>query len=120
MTDLNSIEMQKELVFAQSNTHCFIERERFLNALTVPNERPTDYYAKLLAGILDRVSTPVEACDTFVGRVVEAPPEGDAPCPNRTLFAKGHITPDYKRLLEKGYRGVLAEIRQNAAKLNTE
>ena len=119
MTDLKSIEAQKELVFAQSNTDCFVERERFLNAQTPPSECPSDYYVGLIAGILDHVSTPIEACDTFVGRVVEGPPEGDAPCPNRTLFAKGHITPDYRRLLEKGYRGVLADIKANAACLNT-
>ncbi|MBQ9099113.1 MAG: hypothetical protein IJY50_06770 [Clostridia bacterium] len=119
MTDLKKIEALKELVFAQSNQHCFVERERYLNSLTVPEEKPEGYYADLVAGILDFVSTPIEDCDTFVGRVVEGPPEGDAPCPNRTLFAKGHITPDYQKLLEKGYCGILDEIRANAARLGT-
>lgn len=112
------IESLKEKVFAQSNTHCFIERERYLAAFSEEDEKPSDYYAKMLAGMLKTVSTPMEPEDYFAGRVVEAPSEGDAP--NRILFAKGHLTPDYPRLLQKGYRGILAEIKANAAGLGTE
>ncbi len=122
MTDLQKIEYLKELVFAQQNDHCFIERERFMNAQPAPpmEERPDDFYAKLLSGLLDSVSTPIDENDYFVGRVLEGPTEGDGPCPNRLLIAKGHLTPDYTRLLTVGYRGILDEIRQSAARLGTK
>ena len=82
MTDLQKIEYLKELVFAQQNDHCFIERERFMNAQPAPpmEERPDDFYAKLLSGLLDSVSTPIDENDYFVGRVIEGPTEGDGPC----------------------------------------
>ncbi len=122
MTDLQVIEYLKEKVFAQSNDHCFIERERFMNAQSAPpvSQRPSDFYAKLFSGLLNRVSTPIDENDVFVGRVVEALPEGDGPCPNRLLIAKGHLTPDYTRLLTLGYNGILAEIRKSAARSNTD
>ena len=120
MTDTERIEELKERVFAQNNAHCFIERERFLQGISVPEVKPADHYATLFSGLLDSVSTPVEDCDIFVGRVVEGPPDDPAHCPNRTLFAKGHLTPDYRRLLSAGYKGVLAEIGRNAARLGTE
>ena len=122
MTDLQKIEYLKEQVFAQCNEHCFIERERFLKEQPAPpaEQRPGDFYAKLFSGLLDHVSTPVDQNDYFVGRVIEGAPEGEGPCPNRLLIAKGHLTPDYTRLLTKGYNGILDEIRQSAARLDTD
>ncbi|MBQ8893720.1 MAG: hypothetical protein IJ043_04850 [Clostridia bacterium] len=116
--DLSRIEALKEKVFAQSNTHCFIERERYLAAFSPEEDKPFDYYPKMLAGMLDYVSTPVEPEDHFAGRVVEGPPEGNAP--NRIFYAKGHLTPDYPRLLQYGYRGILEKIKENAAKIGTK
>lgn len=106
-----------EKVYAQSNTHCFIEKERYLTAFSAEDEKTPHYYAQMLAGLLDTVSTPMEAEDYFAGRVVEAEPEG--PAPSRLLYAKGHLTPDYPRLLAQGYGGILREIRQNAARIGT-
>ena len=80
----------RDLVFAQKNDHCFIERERFLNARPISDEHPTDFYATLLSDMLDSVSTPIEPDDIFVGRVIEGAPLAQwRECPNRTLFAKG-------------------------------
>ena len=121
MTNIEKLEQLKERVFEQQNDHCFIERERFLNARPICNDRPTDYYANLLSDMLDYVSTPIDENDIFAGRVLEAAPEAQwTECPNRTLFAKAHLTPDYQRLLTKGYRGVLEEIQSNAARIGTE
>ena len=39
--------------------------------------------------------------------------------PSRLFLAKGHLTPDYEKLLKLGYSGVLLEIKENAKKLNT-
>lgn len=121
MNELQKIERLKDLVFEQKNNHCFIERESFLNALPVCEEHPTDYYANILSDMLDYVSTPVDQNDIFVGRVLENAPrkEWDA-CPNRTLFAKAHLTPDYKRLLTLGYYGILEQIKANAKRIGTE
>lgn len=121
MDTLKKIEHLKALVFEQQNDHCFIERETFLNARSVCEEHPNDYYAKLLSDMLDYVSTPVDANDIFVGRVLENAPRKEwVTCPNRTLFAKAHLTPDYKRLLTRGYRGILDEIQANAKRIGTE
>ena len=121
MNDLQKIDALRELVFAQKNHHCFIERERFLNSRAAPENRPTDFYARLLSDMLDAVSTPIDPHDIFVGRVLEDEPLPDwQACPNKTLFAKAHICPDYERLLKKGYRGILAEITERAEKIATE
>jgi len=105
--DRKRLEYLKSKVFEMNNEHCFIERERFLSSISEEKEKSFDYYAKLFSALLDNVSTPVDEQDYFVGRVVEDYPEGNAICPNRILFAKGHLTPDYHRLLYCGYRGVL-------------
>lgn len=121
MDVLQKIEALKDKVFEQSNEHCFIERERFLNALPTCEDHPTDYYANILSDMLDSVSTPVDEHDVFVGRVLEASPESEwQACPNRTLFAKAHLTPDYERLLTLGYRGILEQIKSNAEKIGTQ
>ena len=118
--DRKRLEYLKSKVFEMNNEHCFIERERFLSSITEEKESSFDYYAKLFSALLDNVSTPIDEQDYFVGRVVEDYPESDEICPNKILFAKGHLTPDYHRLLHYGYRGVLEQIRENAEKINHE
>ncbi len=120
MTFLGRMEYLKEKVFAMSNEDCFIERERFLSTVSDRDNKSSDYYANLVAGILEYVSTPVDEQDIFVGRVVEGAPEGDKECPNKIIFAKGHLTPNYHRLVTQGYRGVLEEIQKNADAIHTE
>lgn len=117
----DKINRLRDLVFEQKNDHCFIEREAFLNALPKTDEHSTDFYATLLSDMLDSVSTPIEPNDIFAGRVIEAAPNAQwSACPNRTLFAKGHIILDYKRLLTLGYKGILAQVEENAKKIDTE
>lgn len=121
MTSLEKMEALKDKVFAQSNEHCFIERERFLDALPICEEHSDSYYAKLLSDMLDSVSTPVDEYDIFVGRVLEAAPDKNfKTCPNRTIFAKAHLTPDYERLLSRGFCGILDEIKENAKRIGTD
>ncbi len=120
VTHAGQLAYLKRAVFDMKNEHCFVERERFLNSITPPAERPSDFYARTLAGLLGAVSTPVDANDIFVGRVAEDEPEGDAPCPCRILESTGHMTPDYGRLLTLGYRGILAGIKENAARVGGE
>lgn len=107
------------MVFAQSNRHCFIEKERFLQGISPDEEKPSDYYPKLFASLLKVVSTPVDEKDFFVGRVVEAAPDEGMKAPSRILMAKGHLTPDYEKLLKRGYRGILMEIKDHASHLSS-
>ena len=118
--DRTRLDLLKEAVYAQKNDHCFIERERFLSDVTVPEAPEYDFYARLLSDLLDKVSTPVEPFDVFVGRVVEALPDEGMKSPSRKIFSKGHLSPDYPRLLRLGYGGILSEIQKNAAALGTE
>lgn len=120
MIDKNRLEYLKEKVFEMSNEHCFIERDSFLATIDEAEEKPSDYYANLLSDLLDIVSMPVDKQDIFVGRVVEAKPEGDNECPNKVIFAKGHMTVDYEKLLNLGYRGVMLQIKKNAQKIGSE
>lgn len=113
------IEYLKEKIFEMSNEHCFIERERFLTSLG-ECKKTNECYAEMLSGMLESVSTPIDEQDYFVGRVLEGAPESERDCPNRILFAKGHMTPNYHRLLTLGYSGILNQIRENAEKLHTE
>ena len=119
MTDTQRLEALRAAVFAQQNDHCFLEREHFLNTLSPCEPKPADYFARIFSDLMDRVSTPIHPADYFVGRVVEGPPENSKACPNRLLFAKGHLTPDYRRLLTLGYGGILRQIQASAARLGT-
>ncbi len=112
----------KELVFESDNTACFIEREKFLNNLdtSVYNVESLNYHANILAGMLDNVSVPVDENDIFVGRVVEGVLDSFEGVPNRTLKSNGHMSPEYARLWQKGYKGILADIKKNAEQRSDE
>ncbi len=103
-----------------SDEDCFIERERFLE--TFPDKAPDDpsYYANIFSELLNNVSTPIDENDIFVGRIAEGAPIADREAPNKIIFAKGHMTPDYQRLLSLGYKRILNGIKENASKINTE
>ena len=120
MTAIEKINGLKELIFAQHNDYCFIEKERFLASRKNDDNSSPDYYSNLLSDLLDTVSTPIDEHDIFVGRVVESACEGEGPFPNRTLMGKGHLIPDYPRLLTYGYRGILEQIKENAKKIGTK
>lgn len=120
MTAKERLQGLKEMVFAQSNEHCFIEKERYLSGFDPAEERPYNYYARLLEGLLDTVSTPVDEKDFFVGRVVEAAPDQGMSAPSRLLMSKGHLIPKYDQILNMGYGGILNEIKENAARKRTE
>ena len=120
MTAMEKLKGLKEMVFAQSNDHCFIEKERFLQGIDLNEEKPSDYYPKLFAALLKSVSTPMDEKDFFAGRVVEALPDAGMQAPSRLFLAKGHLTPDYEKLLKIGYHGILMEIKEQAEALRTE
>lgn len=113
MADLNCI---KELVFESDNEACFIERERILNRLEKEfgEYNEPDKYALIFSRLMSEVSTPIEDCDYFAGRVVEAKPDPGMSAPNQLLCATGHMSPDYESLLKYGLKGVLQKIK-NAA-----
>lgn len=114
MGDLRKL---KELVFAGDNRACFIERERILASLRTEFDGydAPDRYARILAALLAGVSVPVEDCDEFAGRVLEALPDEGMCAPSDLLCAEGHMSPDYGTLLKIGLKGVLERIRAKAA-----
>ncbi len=114
---MGALDQLKQLVFETNNNACFIERDRILQRLESeqPDPDAPDYYAQILSALLAEVSTPVLACDYFAGRVVEALPEEGIPSPHTLLCTIGHQSPDYKRLLSLGLKGILAEIEATAA-----
>ena len=113
MADLNEL---KRLVFESDNAACFIERERILSRLEKEfdgYDKP-DKYAQIFEKLLSEVSTPIEPCDCFAGRAVEAKPAPGMSAPNRLLCATGHMSPDYESLLKYGLNGVLKKIKKSA------
>lgn len=108
-----SLAKNKALVFNGSNQHCFIERDRILAELAVDmaDYGEPDRYARILSGLLDRVSTPLYDSDTFAGRVVEGPRCEGIPSPSDLLGSVGHLSPDYARVLKLGLSGILAEMK---------
>ena len=113
MSDLNCL---KELVFESDNEACFIERERILNRLEKEFDEynEPDKYALIFSKLMSEVSTPIEDCDYFAGRVVEAKPDPGMSAPNRLLQATGHMSLDYESLLKYGLKGVLEKIKNSA------
>ncbi|MBQ9116762.1 MAG: hypothetical protein IJY04_07030 [Clostridia bacterium] len=108
----------KELVFESDNNACFIERERILNRLEkeMAEYSEPDKYAVILSKLLSEVSTPILDCDYFAGRVVEALPDNNMSAPNGLLCSIGHMSFDYEKVLKVGLKGILEEVKENAAK----
>ena len=113
MGDLNCL---KELVFQGDNEACFIERERILDRLDKEfrDYDGPDKFALIFSKMMAEVSTPVEACDFFAGRVVEAKPDAEMVVPNHFLGSTGHMSPDYESLLKYGLVGILEKIKKAA------
>lgn len=111
---MDRLEALRRLVFATDNRACFAEREQILDELAVAYEgyNGPDKYARILAQLLERVSTPVGEWDYFGGRVVEEVTKMTAP--NLLLCSLGHMSPDYEKLLRVGLKGILEEICRNA------
>lgn len=116
MVDLEAL---RRLVFASDNAACFLERDTLLSELEQELREVTgpDRYARILSALLDRVSTPVEAPDVFVGRIPEGPVREGIPSPNTLLAATGHMSFDYRRLLTRGLRGIAEEAEAAAVRL---
>lgn len=109
-----NIEKIKEMVFETDNTACFIERERILQRLECEfkNYDKTDKYALIFSRLLSEISTPIEVCDYFAGRVTEALPDPGMKAPNRLLFSMGHMNFHYSEILNCGLKGMLAKIKK--------
>ena len=92
-----NLEKIKEMVFETDNEACFIERERILQRLECEfkNYDKTDKYALIFSRLLSEVSTPIEDCDYFAGRVKEALPDPGMNAPNCLLFSTGHMSFNY-------------------------
>ena len=113
MSDLLKL---REFVFATDNHACFIERERILNRLKAEmvDYSAEDKYALIFAKLLSEVSVPISEWDYFAGRVVEALADEDLEAPNSLFGAIGHISPDYKKILNRGLKGIVEDITKVA------
>ena len=119
MADLCKI---KEEIFKSDNKACFIERERILSRLEteMKDYNKPDKYAIILSKLLSEVSTPIHDCDFFAGRVVESLPDASLSVPSTLLCSVGHMSFDYRKVLEIGLKGIHEEIKINSAKKGDE
>ena len=73
-----------------------------------------DKYAIILSTLLSEVSTPIEDCDYFAGRILEAIPDSKMEAPSPLIYSNGHGSLDYERLLKIGLSGILSDIKKIA------
>ena len=118
MIFIKNLKRLKELVFLSDDKACFVERERILSRLEKEMAHYTDddKYAIILSKLLSEVSTPIESCDYFAGRIVEALPDENMNAPHPLLYSNGHASLDYERLLKIGLSGILKDIKETASK----
>lgn len=115
---MGNLEQIKGLVYKSDDKACFIERERILTRLEkeMADYTEDDKYAIIFSKLLSEVSTPIEDCDYFAGRVAEALPEDGMDAPHPLLYSNGHASLDYERLLKIGLCGILSDIKETAKK----
>lgn len=116
-----NIDKLRQLVFESDNAACFIERDKILGDIEKEMADYTSYdrFPLIFSKLLSRVSTPILDCDYFAGRMVEGPKEDGVTSPSYLLSSPGHMSPDYAKILKLGLGGILDEIKENAAKLDT-
>lgn len=119
---MERLQVLKNKIFAMDDRACFIERDRCLAKLRVEFEgyEAPDRFARIFARLMAQMSTPVEDADLFAGRVVEALPEEGLRSPEPLIGSTGHQNPNYEKLLRLGLGGILAEAKENAARLGDE
>lgn len=115
---MNKLDNLKKLVFSADDKACFIERERILSRLSseMADYNGDDKYAIILSTLLSEVSTPIEDCDYFAGRVLDALPDDGMDAPHNLIYSNGHASLDYERLLKIGLSGILSDIKDSASK----
>lgn len=113
---MGNLDRIKELVFLSDDKACFIERERILARLSkeMIDYSEDDKYAIIFSKMMSEVSTPIESCDYFAGRIKEALPDSGTEAPNPLLYSNGHGSLDYERLLKIGLSGILSDIKKIA------
>lgn len=124
-----NVESMRNAILNKDETNGYIERERaideFLRAHeSFPNQ--AEKYVTALEAVLSSLTAPVDPEDVLVGRMVEGPlPYEMEPVPAsgkthvHTPFRvtgrnAGHMSLDYRPLLQKGLSGILADFRVNA------
>lgn len=115
--DPEALKRLGDKIFDSDNTHCFVDRDRILFALTEEDVGREAHcvHARTLACLLRRLPVPVDPDDVFMGRMNEGPVSEGIPSPSGRLFSLGHCSPDYARLLKSGFSGELDMIRRTAA-----
>lgn len=113
---MDNLTKLKNLIFETDNNACFIERERIINRLEkeMADYDGHDKYALILSQILSEVSVPLLDCDFFAGRALEALPDANMQAPSYFLYSTGHMSFDYKKVLNVGLKGILEEIKATA------
>lgn len=123
------IQRARDQLFAKNETHGYVERECAIDELLkkdVP-ENQGERYVVALEYVLARLSTPVEADDLILGRMVEGPiPFEMEGVPGNGFSHKnnpfrptggreaGHMNLDYGSLMKQGLDGIVTKMEKNA------
>lgn len=115
---LAQLEPLRERILASDNSHCFIERQEILAdvARQIEPVPPEFRYAHTLERLLDELSTPIDAADILLGRMVEGLWTDDEPLHLRLPYfdSPGHTTLDWPALLGEGLDSIARRSRQRA------
>lgn len=115
---MKKLKKLKEFIFETDNNACFIERDEILGRLEteMAGYDKSDKFAIIFSRLLSEVSVPLNENDYFAGRVVEALPYEGLKTANCLLNSIGHMSPDYKKVLKYGLKGIVSEINDIATK----
>ena len=126
MSNLNAL---KEIIFNSDDEKCYLERDLALLKIAeeLGDDSSSDYYSKVFSMLLERVSTPIEKEDIFVGRIMEDYPDPELVISPNKFFQSskhervrlsGHMSLDYGKLIKLGLKGILDEIERNSGITN--
>ena len=102
----------RNLIYEGDDRACFVEREEFLDSVPEGSDH-LETFEKIV-----HVLTPIiDKNDIFVGRQKEAVRKENVHNFSGKLWTLGHMSFNYKELLEKGYDQILEEIPDKTSEL---
>ncbi len=122
--NLDALDRMRQRHLLSDNNACFIERQHILHACKEETMKlpPIQRYAFQLRQLAEGLSTPLSEDDVFAGSMVEGLWDLPEPLQVRSEFldSQGHLTIDCVSLLQKGLKGILAEVKANSERIGTD
>ena len=112
MNYTENLDYLRELIYSGDDRACYVEREEYLDS--VPEGTPQ---VDIIEKIVHILTPQIDDKDVFLGRQLEAVREQNKSNYSTKLWNLGHMSPNYKMLLEKGFEGILESIPDKDSEL---